>query len=153
MVLTVTQNLSQYAALSPRFSKAFAALDALAREPFVPGRHPVDGDSIYINALQYDTHPREAALMEAHRRYIDVMWLVSGREQIEVCPVEALTEVTQPYDPSGDALLAKLPRDVTRISMQPGSVCILFPKDGHAPGLHDGAACPVRKLIAKVLVD
>lgn len=152
MILTIDQNVSQYERLHPRFAQAFAALAELAAKPFEPGRHAVDGDTIYINALQYDTHAREDALMEAHRTYIDIMWMVSGEEEIDVCPVEAMTEITQPYDQSGDAVLSKLPSSCSTLKMKPGSVCVLLPEDGHAPGLDAAERGNVQKLIAKVKI-
>lgn len=152
MILTLDQNVSQYERLHPRFARAFAALAELAAKPFEPGRHPVDGDNIYINALQYDTHSRQDALMEAHRTYIDIMWMVSGQEEIDVCPVEEMTQLTQPYDKDGDAVLSKLPSLCSTLQMKPGSVCVLLPEDGHAPGLDAAERGPVQKLIAKVKI-
>ena len=152
MILTTKENLQAYASLNPYFEKAFAALKEVAAEEFVKGRHPVDGADIYINAAQYQTHPVEGALAEAHRIYIDVMWMISGNEQIGVVPVETLTEITREYAEQGDALLAKLPETYTTLQMNPDSVCILFPEDGHAPGLIAGEQEEVKKLICKVRV-
>ena len=152
MILTTKDKLSFYASLNPHFEKAFAALAEVAAEEFVKGRHAVDGDTIYINAAQYQTHPTDGALMEAHRTYVDVMWMISGHETIGIAPVESLTEITQEYAEKGDALLAKLTDTYTTLEMTPDSVCILFPEDGHAPGLIAGEQEEVRKLIAKVRV-
>ena len=152
MIQTTKEQIQNYSSLNPYFPAAFAALAKMAEEGFERGRHPVDGDNIYINALEYDTHPVETALMEAHRSYIDVMWIVSGEEEIGVCPLAAMTEITQPYDAAGDAVLAKIPDGCTSLQMKPGSVCILFPEDGHAPGLDSEGTCHVQKLIAKVRV-
>jgi len=151
MILTTKEKVHAYAALNPYFEKAFAALKEVAAEEFVKGRHPVD-DNIYINAAEYQTHPAEGALAEAHRIYIDVMWMLSGKEEIAVVPVETLTEITKEYAEAGDALLAKLPENYTALRMTPDSVCILFPEDGHAPGLIASEQEGVRKLICKVRV-
>lgn len=152
MILTTKENLQAYASLNPYFEKAFAALKEVAAEEFVKGRHPVDGADIYINAAQYQTHPAEGAKAEAHRIYIDVMWMISGNEQIGVVPVEDLTDITKEYAEAGDALLANLPETYTALRMTPDSVCILFPEDGHAPGLIADEQGEVKKLICKVRV-
>ena len=46
------------------------------------------------------------------------------------------------------------PRDdlVRLLRMEPGTVCILFPEDAHAPGLDVCGSSHVQKLIAKVRV-
>lgn len=153
MVLTTKENLKRYCSLSPRFAAAFTALAKLAEIPFKPGCHPVDGDNIFINALEYDTQIENGALMEAHKIYIDVMWIISGNEQIAISPLANATEITSPYDVSGDAVLTKIPANCTYLQMNPGSVCILFPEDAHAPGLSTAAPSHIQKLIAKVRVD
>jgi len=150
MIQTNVENLNRYSALNPYFPAAFAALKELAEKPFVKGRHEVDGDNIYVNAIEYDTHPLEGALAEAHVQYIDVMWLVSGQEQLAYYPTPGLKEITMEYDAAGDALLAKVEKDSTLVQFRPGSVVILFPEDAHAPGLDLEGTNHVTKLIAKV---
>lgn len=153
MILTDSSNLSAYASINPHFPAAFAALQQQMVKLFQKGRQDVNGDAVFLVGLEYDTHPAEGALMEAHRKYIDVMLLVSGQEQIAVCPFDRLTNITQPYDAEGDALLAEIPGDCTYVQMVPGSVCILFPEDAHGPGLDAETQAHVKKLIAKVRVD
>lgn len=150
MIQTKLDALSRYEPLNRRFPAAFQALKALAAAPFQPGVHAVDGDEIYINALEYDTASAQDSLMEAHRRYIDVMLLLEGEETIGVCNVSTLQHITTEYDPSGDALLARLEQPYTELSMHPGDIAILFPEDAHAPGMNCGEKHHVRKLIAKV---
>lgn len=151
MVLTNPSNVDAYASLNPHFPAAFAALREMAAGNCPTGRYPVLEDTVFINVLEYDTHPAQGALMEVHRSYIDVMWVVSGQEQIGICPVEEMA-VTKAYDPAGDAALGTLAEGSTTLRMVPGSVCILFPEDAHAPGLDAPETNHVRKLIAKVRV-
>lgn len=152
MILTTTQDLKRYEAMHPLFAKTFAALEQLAALPFTAGRHEVDGDAVYINAAEYDTKQAESSCMEHHRRYIDVMWMVSGEETIGVCPVSALTEFTKPYTAEIDAALAKLPAVYTEVKIGAGDVVILFPEDGHAPAMELSGTAHVQKFIAKVEV-
>lgn len=152
MILTTTQDLKRYESMHPLFAKTFAALEKLAALPFTKGRHEVDGDAVYVNAAEYDTKPADSSCMEHHKRYIDVMWMVSGEETIGVCPVSELTEFTKPYTDEIDAALAKLPVVYTEIKIDAGDVVILFPEDGHAPAMHLNGAAHVQKLIAKVEV-
>jgi len=152
MVLTTIDYLKRYASLSPYFSAAFAALTGMAEGPFERGRKAVDGENVFVVGLEYDTHPTDGALMEVHRTYIDVMWMVSGQEQMAVCPVEQMTQLTQPYDAVGDAALGHMPTGCSMLRMEPGTVCILFPEDAHAPGLDVCGTSHVQKLIAKVRV-
>lgn len=153
MILTNIENLNRYASLNPLFPKTFSALETLSTQEFVKGRHEVDGNHIYINSAEYDTNPVETSCMEHHKRYIDVMWMVSGEEIIGVCPVAQLQEFTKPYTEEIDAALAKLVPVYTEVKIGAGDVVILFPEDAHAPCMQLGGVSHVRKLIAKVEVD
>ena len=153
MVKTTVQNMDCYAALNPRFPAAFAAIKQLASELFKKGRYTVDGDAVYVNAAEYDTRAPENGMMEAHRKYIDIMLMLDGEERIAVCPTDALHHVTTPYDETQDALLAGMEADCSVLRMRPGDVAILFPQDAHAPGLDANGTARVRKLICKVAVD
>ena len=152
MICTTLETLEQYSPLNPRFPETFRALRALAAAPFAPGRHEVDGDAIFINAAEYETRPAAMSLMEAHRRYIDIMLLLSGTEIIGVQPVDTLQTVVREFDAAADILQARLDSGYSALSKRPGSVAILFPEDAHAPAMDAGATAHVQKLIAKVLV-
>lgn len=153
MILTTVSQLNRYESLNPLFPKTFAALAELAGQPFEKGRHEVDGDRIYINAAEYDTRPAEGAGMEHHKRYIDVMWMVSGEETIGVCNTSQLTDITMPYSEKDDVALAKLVGVYTEVKIKTGDVVILFPEDAHAPSMQLNGAGHVQKLIAKVEVN
>ena len=153
MIQTTVENWDAYAAVNPHFAKAFAAMKRMAAEPFVKGRHEVDGTTIYVNGAEYDTKDPAKCVMEAHRKYVDVMLMLEGEETIAVCQVDTLKHVTTPYDEKIEALLADPEPGYTAVHMRPGDVTILFPEDAHAPGMQVGAPCHVRKLIGKVAVD
>ena len=152
MILTTKEQVRNYSAMNPYFKTAFAALEKMQTEPFVKGKHPVDGDNVWIIALEYDTHPLADAKMEDHSNYIDVMWMLSGDEKIGVCNVKEMTDVIMPYDANEDAFLSTMVPDCTYARMKPNSVLFLYPEDGHAPGLDVEGKATVRKLIAKVKV-
>ena len=152
MIQTTVADLKRYSSLNPYFPAAFETLEKMAAEPFVAGRHEVDGANLYVVALDYDTHPVEGAKSEAHKKYIDVMWIVSGKEQLGYYPTAGHKNITMEYDEAGDCLLADIEKDTSYQQFFAGDVVILFPEDGHAPGLDLDGTQHVRKLIAKVRV-
>lgn len=151
MIQTTIGQLARYEAVHPRFKTVFAAVRRLAEAEFKAGVTELDGRDIFVNAVTYETHPREGSVFEAHRAYIDVMYLKSGCEAIEWCPTEKLAEITAPYDAGGDALLAAL-QPGSRLCMQPGDIAVFFPEDAHCPGLRWDGAQNVEKYIVKVRV-
>ena len=100
----------------------------------------------------YETKPAAGSLAEAHRQYIDVMYMVEGEELIYVKPTDKLQNITKEYDPSIEALLADLDADATPVRLQAGSFVVLFPQDSHCPGRCVDAPMNVKKIIGKVRI-
>lgn len=152
MILDKLENAARYAAINEGILKAVEAAKALLADTYQKGRVNVDGDSVYLNCAEYDTHEKQGALTEAHRIYLDVMVMIDGCETVYVKRTDALQNVTKPYDASIDALLADTDADVAAVRLVKGDFLVLFPEDAHAPGCHADAPCHVKKVIGKVKI-
>ena len=152
MILDKVENAARYAGVHAGIPAAVAAALKLNADTYQRGRVDVDGDNIYLNCAEYDTHDREGALTEAHRAYLDVMVVVEGVETVYVKRTDALKNVTKPYDASIEALLADTDADVSAVRLEKGDFLVLFPEDAHAPGCHADAPCHVKKAIGKVKI-
>jgi YhcH/YjgK/YiaL family protein len=152
MILDKVENVARYAGVHKGIPTAVEAALKLDAATYQKGRVDVDGDNVYLNCAEYDTHDREGALSEAHRAYLDVMVMIDGCETVYVKRTDALRNVTKPYDASIDALLADTDSDVTAIRLEKGDFLVLFPEDAHAPGCHADAPCHVKKVIGKVKI-
>jgi YhcH/YjgK/YiaL family protein len=88
--------------------------------------------------------------MEAHRKYIDVQYIVSGTEQMGIAAFQHQT-ISKAYNAEKDYLLvADAPDYFIRVT--PGMFTIFFPTDLHMPNLIDKTATTVRKVVMKVLI-
>lgn len=151
MIQDTLDNSARYEVLNPRFSKAFAFLRAVDGTQ-ATGRHEIDGDRVFALVQKYSTKPVEGALFEAHRKYIDVQYVHSGRETILWAPLAAMKEGTMAYDETKDAALWKLVREVTPLHLGSGHFAILFPQDAHAPCVEWEKPEDVFKVVVKVAV-
>jgi YhcH/YjgK/YiaL family protein len=152
MILDKVENATRYVGVHAGIPKAVEAALKLDAATYQKGRVDVDGDNIYLNCAEYDTHEREGALSEAHRAYLDVMVVVEGVETVYVKRTDALQNVTKPYDASIEALLAETDADVSAIRLEKGDFLVLFPEDAHAPGCHADRPCHIKKAIGKVKI-
>ena len=152
MILDKLENAARYAAINEGIVKAVEAAKQLRADTYQKGRVDVDGEHVYLNCAEYDTHERVGALTEAHRAYLDVMVMIDGCETVYVKRTDALQNVTKPYEASIDALLADTDADVTAVRLVKGDFLVLFPEDAHAPGCHADAPCHVKKVIGKVKI-
>ena len=152
MILDKLENAARYAAVSAGIVKAVEAAKKLSAKGYIPGRVEIDGDNVYLNCAEYDTHEKAGALTEAHRAYLDVMVMIDGCETVYVKRTEALRNVTKPYDATIDALLADTDADTSAVRLCAGDFLVLFPEDAHAPGCHADTPCHIKKVIGKVKI-
>lgn len=148
-------NLSQYekelpflpASIRPWIEK-LASLDF---SELAPGRHELGGLN-YMNIDVTETAPSADRLMEAHRDYIDIQYVIDGEEIIGWQPLAGVGAVVDDSKAEADAWFYAPPREQdTLIAMTPGVYAVFTPNDGHrclcAP---DGQGRAIRKAILKI---
>lgn len=150
MILDTLDRMGRYAALNPRFAAAFTFLRQLGLAPSI-GRHEIDGESAYALVQQYETRPVAGVHLEAHRRYVDVQYIVRGSEAIFWASIDGLT-VTMPHDPEKDVALFAASANMIPVPIRAGQCAILFPEDAHAPCCTWGEPAEVLKVVVKVAV-
>lgn len=153
MIFDKIDNAAQYAAINESITKALESVKQFTPDNYPEGRIDIDGDDLFLLLNTYETQDKDSAVLEAHRKYIDVMYMVEGSETIYVKPTSELKNITQEYDEECEALLAELDSDVTAVRLEKGCFVVLFPQDAHAPACYaDGEKSSVKKIIAKVCI-
>jgi biofilm protein TabA len=148
MILTSKEELHRYSSLHPRFPQAFRFLNGLHAQEFGSGRIELEGSSLYALASTQQGKSAAGAFLEAHRRYIDIQYVVSGVEKMGWRPLSLCTQVKTPYDPEKEIeFFADQP--VNWCAVQPGMAAIFFPEDAHAPMVSEDV---IHKIILKVLL-
>lgn len=117
------------------------------------GRHEL-GNGVYANISTYTTRPRRDSVYEAHRKYIDIQWIINGREIVSVEPLEVMHgyACVKPYDEQGDAELYANNFDGTDTLLEEGGYAVYPPEVAHMPNLCIDAPGTVRKVVIKVPV-
>jgi YhcH/YjgK/YiaL family protein len=149
MVLDTIDNAHLYNGLHPRFARAFEILKDKTLSHKDDGKYLVDGDKIYYTIQRYTTKPLNTGKLEAHRKYIDIQFLLSGFELLGYAPLKGLT-VTEEYNPQKDIAFFETPKEITKVILEPGLFCILFPSDAHLPGCYINEPSNVRKVVIKI---
>ena len=147
MIFDRKENINNYKDLG----KVYTALKFMAETDFTKmplGRYELDGDNIYYMVQNYDTNP-DKTVAEAHKKYIDIQYIVRGREVIAVAPIQSeKTEVE-----------AKEEKDVwfyecetQPLILKDGEFMVLYPSDLHLPGKAVNEPKEVLKVVVKVKV-
>lgn len=152
MIFDSIYNRKQYAGIHPGIDCLLELMKDYTPNNYPEGRVDVDGDALFMNFADYETHGSDTALLEAHKQYIDVMYMVEGSEIIYIKPTAEMRHITKPYDPEMEALLGQMESDTAAIRMEPGRFIILFPQDAHAPGCYVDEVQKVKKIIGKVRI-
>ena len=129
-----------------RLHRVWDRIYAGEADGLAPGRHEME-DGIYANVSEYTT--KESGIFEAHRRYIDVQYVVSGEEIVETAPVESL-RLTRAYDLEADILFGT--GEGTPHVLRAGQAIVLLPEEAHRPGLCTDKPGTVKKVVFKVPV-
>lgn len=148
MIVDSIKNAELYYSLSPRIKQAFDWLAKTDVSALEAGRHDIDGDNLFVNVMEVELKPREAAALEVHDRYIDIQIMVGETEEYgwsERCDCHSPREE---FNRERDVQFFT---DVPQMffSLNERQFAIFFPEDAHAPMLGEGA---VRKLIFKLLI-
>ena len=132
------------------WDKTFAYLKETDFTSITPGRVEL-GDHVFATVSEYVPRDREEAIFEAHKKYIDVQYVISGHELMDIAPLENMT-VTKQYDAENDVELGSVIKFL-ELAASSERFFIFFPTDAHRPGLkaEDDNAL-VRKVVIKVPV-
>jgi YhcH/YjgK/YiaL family protein len=151
MIVDALENAALYHGVHPRLAAAFqylAAFDAATPD----GRYPIDEDRVYAQVQTYATKPAVEKKWESHRRYVDVQYIVSGRELITVAPSDAMAGATEYNDAKDVTNYAGPAGAAGTLHLEDGQFAVFFPHDAHQPGVMAGDLGEVRKVVVKVLL-
>ena len=152
MIIGNIKNAERYFPVHGGLARGFACLRRAAEEGLAPGKYEIDGEVLYASAQEYETFPEEGRVFEGHKKYIDLQFIVSGRERMEIVDIARAEEIT-PYDGTVDAAFFAPKETAWSGILEAGDFAILFPEDLHRPGLRaDGTAEAVKKIVVKLAV-
>lgn len=110
------------------------------------GTYEISGKDVYAIVQEYQT--KEKGLLEAHRQYIDIQYIIEGSEKIGYSKLKTQTPATD-YEP--DIIFYEDKQDGF-IEMNNGDFAIFYPDDLHMPCITINQPQKVRKVVVKVRV-
>jgi YhcH/YjgK/YiaL family protein len=115
------------------------------------GRYPIAGDSLFMIVDEYHTQDAKERKYEAHRKYIDLQYVISGQELIGIAKLDK-QGLLEPYDKDRD--IAFFSVDDGEYRLADNSVFfVFFPDDAHQPCVNVDQNAPVRKIVFKIISD
>ena len=150
MIIDTLDNSSRYESLHPRFKAAFDFLRRPDIADMRPGRIDLDGNALFALPQAYETKPIRDGKLEAHKKHIDIQFIVEGQEHMGYAPL-AGQPVSQPHDSEKD--IAFYDGEACFTLLRKGMFAIFFPEDAHLPGRFTGKSSSVFKIVIKVAIS
>jgi len=109
------------------------------------GRYDLE-DGIFVLIQSYCTRERKDCRIEAHKRYVDLQYIIDGNERVGI---RSDGKIFVPYNPENDIEFYE--GESNWIDLHRGDYIVLFPQDRHQPCMGDGS--PVKKAVVKIPVE
>jgi len=115
------------------------------------GKYNLDDEELYAVVQGYETKLPENGKFEGHNKYIDIQYLISGIEAVQIVDIERLTPATE-YDSENDFTLY-IDCEISNFCvLRAGEYGIFFTHDLHKPGLAYKNPAKVKKIVVKVKI-
>ncbi len=150
MVFDCLKNAEQYFPLGEKIEKALRYLSNTDFTNVEPGTYEIDGENIFAIVQEYNTKPSSSAKWEAHKKYIDIQYMISGKEKMGFTDSRKVI-VLQEYHENKDLILYK--GEGNFLIAEEGHFAIFYPTDIHMPQLALNIPKEVKKVVVKVRTD
>ncbi|MFR1822668.1 MAG: YhcH/YjgK/YiaL family protein [Clostridium saudiense] len=149
MIIDKITNCKFYFGLGEKFEKAFKYLEETDLENLECGKHIIDGDNIFASVGEYYTKNADECLWEAHRKYIDIQYIIQGQENMGYSNISNI-ETTIEYNSESDVLFGN--GNGQFITVNQGEFIIFTQEDAHMPSLKVDESTPVKKVVVKIVI-
>lgn len=113
------------------------------------GKHPIDGENVFVNITDAELRPAEKARLEVHDKYIDLQIPLSGEESFGIKKRNDCTMPDGEMNTEKDILFFHDGFDEV-VTVKPGEHIVFPPETAHAPLIGNGT---IHKAIFKIKVQ
>jgi len=143
-------NANTYKNISAKIKQGFEWLEKNDLKSLSDGKYFIDGEKFYANIQTYET--KTEAKYEAHRKYIDIQYMIQGKELIGVTDINNCKTCIE-YDEEKDLEFFDTTVDEEYFSLNEGEFLLFFPQDTHKPSITYKEKRNVKKVVVKVPLD
>jgi len=144
MIVCPWKDIKKYASLLPGIEEAFDAVNALT--DYEAKTYPLSGGNRFFVAVGTTKAPDVA---EAHRQYLDIQYIVKGKEVMgwaDLADCELVGEFNDAKD------VGKYSGHFEYLTINEGICYVAFPEDAHMPGRHLEVPNDFVKVVVKLKV-
>lgn len=148
MIYDSISNLSKYISGEDyQYIRTF--LDQI-NEGMPEGKYELCGERIFARVMSYQTNNPKECKIEAHNKYIDIQFSISGAEGIDIYPRGEM-EIIEDYKEDEDVVYFRhsgIPR--VHVNNFPGCFAAILPNEAHSPQQKISDIEYVKKVVIKM---
>jgi YhcH/YjgK/YiaL family protein len=148
MLISSLKNYRNILKIFPSLACVFDFIKENIHSDTVEGRYDMS-DGIYAVVQKCVPKDENERFLETHKKYIDLQYVISGKEKIGLKFVDKTFQVHKRYNSKNDISFFSNKPD-TYIELKKNEFVLLFPEDAHAPLSGSGI---VKKCIVKIPKD
>lgn len=150
MIYGTIANRNRYRFLEDNIQKCFEYIKENHLEDFENGSYSIEDDIIFFNVVEYMTKTdKSEGFWEAHRRYIDLHYILRGSEKINL---NFISKLKQGDFAEEDDFLPLEGEAAASVILTSGDFLICYPEDAHMTALSTTQSAPIKKAIFKIRI-
>ena len=146
MIIDTLANMELYQDFNEKIYKGLTFLKETNVAALPVGRYNIDGDTVYALVQEYDTKALEQCRWEAHYKYTDIQYVVTGEEKMGYTNIAGTTKTED--RPADDVYF--LEADGDQFQVKAGFFAIFTPQDAHMPGIALAEPKHIKKVVIKL---
>jgi len=149
MITDKLQNASLYYGISEKIAVSLKYLQNTDLSEFQNGKYEIESDEIFAIIQDYNTKPLIEGKFEAHKKYIDIQYIIKGVEKMGYVNINKLKPSVE-YDEEKDIMFFEGGGDF--LTVDEGFFAIFMPEDAHMPGIKSKTSEYVKKAVIKIKI-
>ncbi len=145
MLLSCIKNYQNILKFFPQLDIVFDFIINNVSDKTLEGKYDISR-GIYAVIQKCEPKIKKEQLLETHKKYVDLQYVISGKEKIGWKFLDKSFKICKKYNPKQDIAFFSNRPD-TYIRLKKGEFAIFFPEDAHAPLCCDNT---VKKCIVKI---
>ncbi len=114
-------------------------------EKIKPGKYSIVGEQVFASVTESPSRKKEDVKWESHKNYIDLQYIIKGKEMIGVADTSKAT-ITKPYTVD----VINYNADGKYYIGEQGKFFLFFPNDAHRPTIKIDGYDVVKKIVVKI---
>ena len=150
MIIDKLENAEFYYGLGEKYKKAFEFLKITDMKNIENGKYEIEGNDIFVSVQDYQTKSENESDFEAHKKYTDIQFIITGEEKLGYGNIKNFSPITQ-FNEEKDIVFLRNNETKNEFVIAKENYFLIFaPQDAHMPCISIDESTYVKKAVVKI---